>query len=170
MSALAEVGALLRAVGVEYALIGGHAVNAWLEPRLTGDIDVTVVADKAVMNQIKVAFDGAGYQVARELGRDLPSGPDFVRFVSADGVRIIELQAAKTPLQERVVKRAVSAGGIAVATPEDLIVLKLIANRTKDQSDLHGLIRLPALDWSYIEREAADWGVTAVLERLRARG
>ena len=38
---------LLDEAGVEYAVIGGHAVNAWLEPRFTADVDVTVHAPPA---------------------------------------------------------------------------------------------------------------------------
>jgi hypothetical protein len=37
-------------------------------------------------------------------------------------------------------------------TPEDLIVMKLIAHRPKDRIDLLGLVALPGLDWSYVER------------------
>ena len=53
-----------------------------------------------------------------------------------------------------------------VATVEDLIVLKLIADRTKDQADLEGLLALGALDWAYVERWATTWGV---LDRLRSK-
>ncbi len=54
-----------------------------------------------------------------------------------------------------------------VATAEDLIVLKLIANRPKDQVDLLALAALPGIDWSYIERWADAWNVRDVLGRLR---
>jgi hypothetical protein len=37
-------------------------------------------------------------------------------------------------------------------SPEDLVVLKLIAHRPKDLIDLRNLLALPDLDWSYIER------------------
>ena len=41
LSVLARV---LRQVGLSHALIGGHAVNAWLEPRFTADIDLAVAS------------------------------------------------------------------------------------------------------------------------------
>jgi hypothetical protein len=47
--------------------------------------------------------------------------------------------------------------------------LKLIANRPKDQADLHGLVALPGLDWQYIRRWATEWEVLDELERLRKR-
>ncbi len=55
-----------------------------------------------------------------------------------------------------------------MATPEDLIVMKLIADRPKDAVDLLGLVRLPSLDWQYVERWTAAWDVTDRLARVRA--
>jgi hypothetical protein len=49
LGALAE---LLEEAGIEYALIGGHAVNAWVEPRFTADIDVTIEAGVAQMERL----------------------------------------------------------------------------------------------------------------------
>lgn len=50
-----------------------------------------------------------------------------------------------------------------------MIVLKLIANRAKDQLDLLGLLELPDLDWAYVESWAQQWEVLEVLDRLRER-
>jgi hypothetical protein len=82
---------------------------------------------------------------------------------------VIEVQTAKTRYQHDVEQRAAPAGGVRVASPEDLIVLKLIADRPKDQEDLRGLARLPSIDWSYVERCAEEWRVQGRLLRLRAQ-
>lgn len=80
----------------------------------------------------------------------------------------IDLQAAKTAFQVEVVRRARPvAVGPAVATPEDLIVLKLIAHRSKDLIDLRNLAALPDLDWAYVERWARDWEVEDRLAAIR---
>jgi hypothetical protein len=80
----------------------------------------------------------------------------------------VEIQAAKTALQHDVVCRArTSSEGVRVATPEDLIVLKLIADRPKDRQDLLGLVALPDLDWAHVERWAAEWDVADRLASLR---
>ena len=149
---LALLAAVFDSAGLAYALIGGHAVNVWLEPRFTADIDVTVLADPAAMARARAGLAAAGYQVATEHGADLPSGPDFVRFTRGADDPPFELQVAKTPLQEALVARARrDPAGVATATPEDLILLKLIAHRPKDLADLAGLLALPGLDWDYIE-------------------
>ena len=42
-----QIGSLLAAT--PHALIGGHAVNAWVEPRLTRDVDCIVTDDSAAL-------------------------------------------------------------------------------------------------------------------------
>jgi hypothetical protein len=170
-SALARIADLFGRAEVEYAVIGAHGVNAWLEPRFTADIDITARVDVPAMSRLRSAFSGAGYEATVEHGAHLPSGPDFVRFASADRLTLVEIQAAKTALQHEVIRRArASAEGIRVATPEDLIVLKLIADRPKDRQDLLGLVALPDLDWAHVEHWAAEWGVAERLAALRREG
>ena len=161
---------LLDEAGVEFAVIGGLAVNAWLEPRFTADVDVTVHAPPATMDRLKVVLASHGYRVTREHGAAQPSGPDFVRFVSDAAGITLEVQASKTAFQREVLRRAGAAGTPRIATPEDLIVLKLIANRPKDRIDLLGLMQLDGLDWGYVERWAAAWDVVDRLRALRRDG
>lgn len=167
-NAVREVAALLEHAGVEYALIAGHAVNVWLEPRFTQDIDITVQVGPGEMTQLIETLATAGLSVVTRFGSELPSGPDFVRITSMDRRTIIELQTSKTAFQREVIERARQEHGLSVATPEDLIVMKLIADRPKDQIDVLGLLRLPGLNWEYIESWAQRWSVNDRLARLRA--
>jgi hypothetical protein len=61
-------------------------------------------------------------------------------------------------------------GDLRVATAEDLIVLKAIANRAKDQGDLAGLTKLQNLDWAYIDAAAKEWGEGVVRAIAHHRG
>lgn len=156
---------LLDRERIPYALIGGHAVDAKLEPRLTRDIDVTVIADRDDIERLRTALEADGFHVVRELGAELPSGPDFVRLVC--GPVVIEIQTAKTRLQHDLVRRASSEDGVRIANTEDLIVLKLIADRPKDRADLYGLAAPPSLDCRYVERCVEEWGTADRLALLR---
>jgi hypothetical protein len=99
---------------------------------------------------------------------DVASGPDFVRFVSQGEGVTLEVQTAKTEFQRESLRRAAASGAVPrIATPEDLIVMKLIANCPKDQIDLQGLVQLDGLDWAYVERWAAEWDVSDRLRALR---
>jgi hypothetical protein len=160
---------LLDEAGISGCLIGGVAVNFVLEPRTTEDVDLTIPADAEAISRLRSAFLAAGYVVRTEAAPDAASGPDFLRFVRKDSSPI-EFLTAKTPFQENVLSRATALEGtrrLSVATPEDLIVLKLLADRTKDLRDLLGLLELPNLDWSYIEREIRFWDLGGRLDRIR---
>jgi hypothetical protein len=163
-----DLARLLDSAEISYALIGGHAVNVWVEPRFTADIDITIEAGVGQSERVKELLQGAGFEQDFVEGEEHTSGPDFIRFVSSDGRQVLELQAAKTDLQASLLERArPSEDGVRVATAEDLIVLKLIANRPKDRIDLLSLCQLPGLDWGYVEHWAERWEVSAVLERVR---
>jgi len=166
---LVEVARRLERAGVSYAIIGAHAVNVWVEPRVTADIDVTAEVSASGATRLIRVFEADGFTCARVHGDVQPSGPDFVRLVSADGVVVVvEVQTAKTAYQRRVIERAVASHDrVRVATPEVLIVLKLIADRPKDRADLAALMALPDLDRDYVERWAAEWQVEDRLRRLR---
>ena len=57
---LAFLACLLDRAGLAHALIGGHAVNVWLEPRFTADIDVTVLTDREAMARLRTDLEAAG--------------------------------------------------------------------------------------------------------------
>jgi predicted nucleotidyltransferase len=167
---LADVARLMEQAGVRYVVIGAHAVNAWLEPRATADVDLTIEAGVADHARLRDTLLAAGFREAAADRPGAPSGPDFVRYVSEESTLRIEVQTAKTALQQSVLDRARRTDeGVLVATPEDLIVLKLIAGRAKDEIDLVGLVRLTGLDWPYVERWADEWQVADRLFDVRRR-
>jgi hypothetical protein len=168
---LVDVARRLERAAVSYAVIGAHAVNAWVEPRVTADIDVTAEVSASDASRLARVFEEDGFTCGHGHGDAQASGPDFMRLVSADGLVVVEVQVAKTAYQRRVIERAVvSECGVRIATAEDLVVLKLIADRPKDRADLAALAALPDLDWGYVERWAAEWQVADRLLRLRRGG
>jgi hypothetical protein len=84
---------------------------------------------------------------------------------------MIDIITAKTDYQRLVIERATIELGekVRVATPEDLIVLKLIANRPTDHVDTFLLGRDNPIDWEYVEHWAGLWQVTERLAQLRER-
>lgn len=168
-SPVQEFTDLLEAAGVGYALIGGHAVNAWVTPRFTRDVDFFAEASDDGMARLEQSLIRLGFHYGRRQPGDDNSGPDFVQMVNAIGENQVDIQTAKTEYQVGVIQRAIEAvpSRVSVATPEDLIVLKLIASRSKDRIDLDNLARLPNLDWAYIEEWAETWQVTDRLVKLR---
>lgn len=60
---------------------------------------------------------------------------------------MLEVQVAKTEFQREVIGHAVEERGLRIATAEDPISVKPIADRKKEQIDLSGLSALADLDW-----------------------
>jgi len=168
---LTFVARVLATSGLRGAVIGGEARNHWAVPRLTYDLDLTVAADPTAEEAALAQLLDAGFEILRAQRRESPSGPDFLQLYQRDWHQMLEMQAAKTPFQEGLIDRSVELRGLEplrVATPEDILVLKLIASRKKDQDDLREMGRIEGIDWGYIEHWAAIWDVLDRLAILRA--
>ena len=161
--------ALVRS-GLDAALIGGHAANAWDDPRYTKDFDLTVEAVASEISAFVAELEAAGFRITRLQDRKGPSGPEFVRMVKDSTGDIVEFQGAQTPYQELVLKRALRPPGylIPVATREDIIVLKLIANRSIDRVDIERIVNAATeIDWAYVEHWAEIWAAGDALHDIR---
>ena len=169
-SPAAEFAELMAGTGVQCALIGGYAVNAWVRPRLTDDFDFIVLGGRAAIERAEQQLTALGFSYVRKHDERGPSGPEFVKMRHSERALEIDLQVAKTDYQVLVVQRALAVVGtsLRVATPEDLIVLKLIAGRSKDNDDLRRLGCLEEINWAYVAEHGAEWGVEARLADLKA--
>ena len=157
--------------GLRAALIGGTAVNAYAEPRFTRDLDFTVVADVSALARFASVLKDAGFEIARQQESDASSGPDFLQFIRPGTPHMVDIITARTEYQNLVIERTTLDLGknVGVATLEDLIVLKLIANRPQDHVDTFHLARDNAIDWGYVEHWAQIWHVSDYLAALRQR-
>jgi len=167
---LRAIAAVFAESGVRAALIGGQAVNLFLEPRLTFDIDFTVLASAESLDKARELLAAEGFELTNSQVTDPKRGFDFLRFHHGPTGLGIDISQASTEFEELAIERARKVDAsqpMAAATPEDLIVFKLIANRQKDHRDAVELLQLEGLDWGYIERWAATWQVEDRLQELR---
>lgn len=165
---LTELATALQPCLEGIALIGGLAVNVHREPRFTDDIDF--MAYPAVLEAVTSQLEEAGFEQVSAQGAEQSSGPDLVRFKRPGIPVVVEFLTSKTELQDSVIARAKRADEIVpipIATPEDLIVLKLVANRSQDHRDLLELGKIEGLDWAYVEHWAPIWGIEERLANLR---
>ena len=152
---VADLQQRLEEAGVPSVVIGGLAVSAWGEPRLTRDADLKVLARRDERGRIL------------ELVSDftpLHADPDeaFRRhgiafFQDPAGTRV-DVMLAETTFDETAIGRArvmeLKPGLVVrVCSPEDLIVYKMVSLRTKDRMDVEGIIKRQGnrLDDRYVE-------------------
>lgn len=122
--AIEKIAKLAEENGVNWALVGGLAMNLYGSDRLTKDIDV--IADKLLplpQNQIVGKLKQGGERFNAETDKTVVSIDWIIR---NDVFKSMFAQALKS---------AVKINNVPVLTPEWLVILKFIAGRFKDQED-----------------------------------
>jgi hypothetical protein len=129
--------------GWRCCVIGGMAVQRWGEPRLTQDVDVTVLVDpgsaERLVDEVLERFPGR-----RVDSRTFALTYRVLLVRAANGVAI-DLALGSTGFESESVERStpweVEPGcPIRTCSAEDLIVHKLIAGRPRDLADIDGIV------------------------------
>lgn len=156
-AAALEVERFVHAAGFPFCFIGGVAVQRWGQPRMTADVDLTVVTgfggEERYVDALLSAFRG-------RLGdaREFALRHRTLLLVASNGVHI-DVALGAMPFEEHAVERASAFAisdeeTITTCSAEDLVVHKAFAGRDKDWGDLRGIIvRQPSLDQELIWRE-----------------
>jgi predicted nucleotidyltransferase len=150
LRALKDLGCLKHA----FAIVGGLAVSARCEPRLTRDVDIAMaVSDDRGAEEIVFQLQGLGYQVVTTVEQDVTGRLATVRLQGAedeDAGALLDLLFASSGIEQEVATQAESIellpGIIApVAQRGHLIALKILARddrqRPQDAVDLRSLLR-----------------------------
>lgn len=156
---LAGLKALETAQALRIAVIGGLARGVWARPRATMDVDVLV--DTVALDALVEAAPASGLTSdPREVSLLAGSGMTRLRVRShpAGPVRL-DVLSADHPYYLRVIERAVRTNllghDLPVACPEDIIVLKTLADRLQDRADIEAIIATQGdrLRWDLIDDE-----------------
>lgn len=173
------VCAFLEEHGFEYALVGGLAAGIWGVTRTTFDVDAVVAADASTLEQLRAAIGPPSFLFEPEclqfpdmmilrahvLEPDNPVEP---------GVTVVDLLAMELSLSQSILRRRgkepLWGRDCWVCSPEDLILLKLIAGRVKDLEDIKGILaeRQEKLDQSYLQEWIARLGKQAAWAEVLA--
>jgi hypothetical protein len=174
-SAALEIQDFCRQERWRFCLIGAVAVQRWGEPRLTLDVDLTVLtgfgSEAAFIDRLLKRFSAR-----RSDAREFALQYRVLLLRSGSGVPI-DLSLGAMPFEERLVARASDfeiQPGTALWTcgAEDLVVLKAFANREKDWADIEGVIVRQAgrlderLIWGELEPLLELKEEPAIAERL----
>lgn len=179
-SALRDLARALNALGVDWYLFGAQAAIVYGSTRVTEDIDVTVnLGDRAprvlVSELARAGFELRVADVDAFIERTrvlpfvhVPTSMPVDVVLSGPGIEELFLARARTHQRE--------GQSIPVASPEDLVVMKLLASRPHDLEDVRSILRAQGseLDVSSIQEtlklleQALDQSdLTPAFERLR---
>ncbi len=174
---LADACAILGQNGIDYAVIGGCARNAYAEVRPTKDVDFVVAADAAAYASLVAVFARHGFRPATTVGGPPDAAVPDLELFRDDRGRRIDLLFAHTDFEKSALARKERPAPygqteVPVVSPEDLIVYKLIAGRTQDRLDILAMLDAlvdsgRSIDWAYVERWCVVWEISDRLARLR---
>jgi hypothetical protein len=168
----------LHEIGSRHAIIGGLAVSARVEPRMTRDVDIVVaVADDAAAEAVVHQMLLRGYRIGNVLEQSVTGRLATTRLLPPDawesGV-VVDLLFASSGIEGEVADAAESLVVLKdtvapVATVGHLIALKLLsesARRPQDAADLARLATTAAsVDWAQ-----ARGAVGLIVDRGFGRG
>lgn len=164
----------MNRIGAKFAVVGGLAVSARAEPRMTRDTDLAIaVQSDEEAESVVLAMQRIGYSVLAVVEQDATGRMSTVR-LETDGSVIIDLLFASSGIEQDIVERSTRISIIPglvlpVASTGDLIAMKLLARddrqRPTDADDLRALREVATeVDW-----ETAQVAVNAIQERGYAR-
>jgi len=141
---LRALGAVLGALGVRWYVFGAQAVLVWGRPRLTGDVDVTMFLDPEDPEAFVAAMAQAGFDLRVTNVRDFVARTRVFPFTHTNSGLALDAVLGGPGLEEEFLRtaRQVDVGGVTVPVigPEELIVTKVLAGRTKDLGDVRGIL------------------------------
>lgn len=145
-------------------LIGGQAVLVYGEPRLTKDIDISLGTGPEKLPDVLAIARNLKLKVLVE------SPQEFVRetmvlpcLESESGIRV-DFIFAVSPYEQRALERVhqvkIGSAQVRFASPEDLIIHKMIAGRPRDLEDVQSvLLKNPGVELAYIRRWLMEFSV-----------
>lgn len=148
----------LDEANIPSVVIGGLAVGAWGEPRVTRDADLKVLLGRDDAERLLSLLSPDYVSLLPDPGQVLRKRA-MIFVQDATGARL-DLLLADTPYDVLAIRRGrdveVQPGlSIRLCSPEDLLIYKLIATRPRDREDVAGIIRRQGdkLDDAYV----LDW-------------
>lgn len=167
---------------VPYAVMGGLAVRAYGVPRPTYDVDVTLAILEDRLPALYDAVEAAGYTVPDAYRRgwvDRLAQMPLVKFRIYRGTLEesvdVDLFLMETAFQRKTMERRLltdveNIGKTWIISPEDLILLKLVAGRPRDWGDIEDVrFMCGDMDEAYLRHWAERLGVLASLEDVLAK-
>lgn len=156
-----DLAAAMDDLGISGVFIGGFAVSALIRPRFTQDIDAMILSRERAVEEVYDAFSRHGFR---------PRYDDHLQFAHAYRMVLLHHIATGVPadvslgilkFEELAVERAIAhrIDGVVLrlAAPEDLVVMKGIAWRSRDRDDIEAIVRtVTDLDVDRIERELTE--------------
>ncbi len=156
--ALAACLGALDEFGSPYVIIGAVATGLLTEPRATRDVDVSLwLENDERLSELIAVFANHGIRPRTNDNAEFVLQARLVRLVHATSKIALDVALALLPFEKQAIDRGrrVQYGPLKVRVPrpEDLVVMKSVANRPRDQMDIAKLLaHFPTLNLRHVRR------------------
>lgn len=150
---------ILKKHHIRYCLIGGIAAGYWGQPRYTHDMDFTVVSLDHNLSGLTKILQQEGCKVLSKGDKIQVTGKGKLHFIA-------DFILAEMNYQDWVIQRAKPVTmfdiDVPICSAEDLIILKLIANRRQDLLDIENILKYQkdTVDKEYLQKWFNEWELT----------
>ena len=159
-NSLADIVALLQSRGTPFAVIGGVAVAAHGEPRLTDDVDLVLAIDAEQALELIRELPGTAFEPLFSGVEEVVVRSSILPLRHIPSGTTVDLALGLSGFERAAIARArsIDMGPVSppVVTPEDLLIMKVLASRPRDLDDVEKIaLRLgSAIDWTYVLKTA----------------
>ena len=165
---LLKTARVLDAANIDYAIVGGNAVAAWVsrvdEAAVRNTQDVDMLLQRAALPRAVRAMEDAGFVYRHAASIDMfLDGPDAK---ARDAVNVVFADERVRPeyhLPSPSVDESELAAGFRLVSLDALVRMKLTSFRDKDRVHIRDLIAVGLVDATWIERVSPT-----LRDRLRA--
>lgn len=167
------VSRYLRDENIPHCLVGGLSVAIWGRPRATEDVDLLI----DIPEEALPAFHA--YLEEHDVRMDLQKAAQAVRegksfpLYDAWSIHWVDAKTAERPIDRYTLDRAtaikLAEEPVPIATPEDVILHKLLGHREQDLIDARSIVlrRETDLDLEYLGNRVRELGIEPTWERVR---
>ena len=178
------LGAVVRALdllAIPYMVTGSVASSYHGRPRATHDADIVIDPSLLQIVPLVEALTSGGFYVELERAQDaVRRRAQFNAIETQNACKIDFIVQKDRPFSRMELSRRervdlASTSGVAIATPEDTILSKLEwakkgGGSERQMGDASGILELnPELDREYVERWAAELGVSELWREIISR-
>lgn len=173
---LIKITEILDKLKIPYIVTGGMAVSVWGRTRYTADVDIVVeLLEKNIdlLSKELLQVDKDVYVSEDAMREALETKGEF-NFIHPQSQLKVDFWVAKDDFNKQEIKRAVTkkinGKKVNFASPEDLILSKLLwyqlSESTRQLEDIESVLTISKVDMDYIKELAAKQGTTEILNSL----
>ena len=163
-----------------YLIYGGLAAALWGEPRYTEDVDLVLFVPERHSFKFLRAAAKAGFAVDEDLAIQQIQVSGWARLPlgEAKSPWHLDLTLGDSPFDKSALARRKQVElfdrKVWVASPEDLLIYKLVSWRDRDVMDVNAIVkRQKSLDGAYLKKWIAWWekeGLEGIAKRFADLG